>query len=234
MINALLAVATLQRAVVARIDGVPIYYDAIRCDAELLRVRNRLPASQDAADKECGRVEQQELDEQIVPALYEAASRELHVPVSNEEVLSRMTAAHLDDAAIRRMADEAAVLPRALIAVYEGGDVHEVWRTRLASGNAGAISEEAFIHIVRGVAGRPSADRMLADSSFERTKEMLIAAEHRLLVTEHVDRAISEEATRRHISERMFRDEFWEKLISRSGVEIVDARFHMPALGRNQ
>ncbi len=225
---ALAANAGANRAIVARIGATPIYYDSIRCDIKQLRLMGLTAPPGDTVEEQCRQIEQIRLNEQIVPPLYEAASRELHVAVPIDEVLSRLAAARLDDAAIRRLTQQAVVLPAAILEVLKGHDVHQVWQERLAGG--GGMSEEAFAEIVGLVPNVAAAERMLADASFNRTKELLIAAERREMLAEKIYKATSEEAERRHVARAVFAEEFWRNVSRLAGVEIVDKRFSLPML----
>ena len=80
----------------------------------------------------------------------------------------------------------------------------------------------------------PRPGRLLADASFEKTKEQLIAVERNELLAEKIYQSISAEADRHRISRAVFAEDFWHKVSQVAGVEIVDKRFRMPMLKEHQ
>src|SRR5205823_9099803 len=188
---ALAADAGVNDAIVARIGDKPVYYSAIRCDARQLRVVGRPGSAAYTAEEQCRPIEQARLNELVVPPLYEVASRELNVAVTIEEVRSRMALGGIDDAAIRRLSQQSTVLPSAILEVLSGRDLHQVWQERLSAGGRILMSEEAFVEIIRATPSVAAARRLLADASFEETKEQLIAVERNELLAEKIYQSIS-------------------------------------------
>ncbi len=212
--------------VVARIGSQVVRYADIAC---VPAIEAALPeASDESIERVCDRVEQRRLNQILSEAVVVKAVQQLNIDVSTSAADAFLRANGWSDKKFEAIAQSTYDVARAVLKVFDGNKLHDVFTRDLSDAAERGMTELQFAAIVKSFSSREAILQAIERNSGVAMRKDAERSMRTHLRAEALSKYIQTTATHPQDDMGTIASRFWSELLGQYQVTIVDPKYRLP------